>query len=91
MSRLRSIVAHSNTLEGKISSVIQMITEWTVCLGDDMADVRRIMKRLYTKKRKPVMVWHLILKIIDEFSVQQLVERYKDPAYESDCSHNLLP
>ena len=91
MSRLRSIVAHSNTLEGKISSVIQMITEWIVCLGDDMADVRRIMKRLYTKKRKPVMVWHLILKIIDEFSVQQLVERYEDPAYESDCSHNLLP
>ena len=91
MSRLRSIVVHSNTLEGKICSVIQMITEWILCLGDTMVDVKRIVRCLYRKRKKPWMIWHLILKIIDEFSVMQLVERYEDPAYESDCSHNLLP
>ena len=88
VSRLKSVVMHSNTHIGMVTAALQQIIEWTTCLGDTIPDVMRILRCLqHNTTRITRGVWPAILQITTKCSgVTDLLEQIDDPDSESECS-----
>ena len=64
LSRIKSVVRHSNTEFGMITAALQLITEWTTCLGDNVEDVIRMLKSLCHNTSKTMSaVWDAVYDI----------------------------
>lgn len=83
MARLRAVVSHCSSFGLQMLAVQQTIAEWLLGLGDEIADVLRVVTRLWKKHYKPRKVWTYLRNYIKNWK-----NRWTDDGYE-DCSSQL--
>ena len=86
ISRLKSVITHSNTTIGKTTAAIQQVTEWHTCLQDEFDDILRVLKCLLRNPpQKTRDIWHAVMTATVSCFSHQLTVPPAD-SDESECS-----